>query len=157
MRPESTYFSKNQMSEQQEEQSADVDVVYDNWNDKETARLKAQFPAYIAALEGASVTELIFFYDGEGDEGDVYETEIIRTNEVEDLPRQLLSDLQEWALAALELVYSGWQNGDGARGSIHLDVVTQEITVHHSYRVYDFEEQSPTVALTAHYGEPSSD
>jgi hypothetical protein len=133
------------------EQSAEVEAVYDNWHAKKLAKITENFAAYIAALEGASVSEIIFSYEGEGDEGDVYDTSIVWAGEEpsDDLPTQLEEAIKEWALEVLGETYAGWQDGDGSRGEIHVEVATQQVTVCHEYRIWDYEKMDPRVVLTA--------
>jgi hypothetical protein len=119
-----------------------------------TAALAACKAAILPLLAAAGITLVKIEYDGGGDEGQVHEISAFTADgKAANLPsvecdqHQLnfdgsvtidtvdLSDaLTNLAESALEALYDGWENGEGAFGEVVIDVANGTVLLEHNTR-----------------------
>lgn len=106
---------------------------------------KPELGAILAALSAHNVTSIEIEYSGQGDEGDIDDVEFYATSEdgtlsMWDPPAktpdaELYSTAHElfgnFAYERLEKLYSGWENNEGARGTISIDLVANTVAIEH--------------------------
>lgn len=119
-------------------------IDYAEWQKAEEARLVEKLPGFVAALEAAGIEEIIFYYEGEGDEGSVHEVEFVQDGLAIVFENdQLEHDLTEFAHDLLTYQLGSWGDGNGGQGTLTFDVAKQTLTTQHSVRVYTFEDEDP--------------
>lgn len=100
----------------------------------------------IEQLEDAGVTRVVANYAGSGDEGWIEDVLLYRGEEqVEEAHygsfnygqggTDLTGSVQDWVHAELDRKAGGWENNEGAQGTITLDVKAREVEVDHSINV----------------------
>lgn len=112
-------------------------------------------PVLIGALAGLGAAHALIRYDGYGDQGAAEEvTALLPTASVADLSGEidyptrddwtgvtrmarasLESALTDFAEIVLAHHYCGWENGDGAVGTIEIHVADDSVVVEHAIRV----------------------
>lgn len=110
----------------------------------------------IEKLEDAKITEVDVNYAGSGDEGWIDDVILSRDGKpVEEghfgafaqAGSELAQAVETWAYAELERNAGGWENNEGAYGSIHLDVKTRHVAVDHNVNVETSESMPWSVSL----------
>ena len=116
------------------------------------ARAKAPI---LAIMAEAGIGHIAIDYDGGGDEGQVHEFQATNVaGEAAELPTvdcesvtlsyrgETISEivsfqdaLDAFASTALEALHDGWENGEGAYGTVEIDARTGEATLTHNIRV----------------------
>ena len=119
------------------------------------ARCKA---AFLPLLIGHGITRVEIHYDGSGDEGMVGDVvafadeqaaelpailcdhfSVEFNGEIESRPMQLEDALSTFAENAVCDHHYGWENGEGAHGTIMIDVATGAVTLTHNERFIDYD------------------
>lgn len=119
------------------------------------ARCKA---AFLPLLREHGITRVEIGYDGSGDEGFVGDVLAYSGNELADIPAiqcdhysldfkgevhtrtmQLEDALSAFGENAVCDHHCGWENGEGAHGTIAIDVASATITLTHNERFIDYE------------------
>ncbi len=130
----------------------------DDYQRRERQR-EARLPTYKAALlrllRRAKVDEAIIEYDGEGDDGQIDSVTLLDAMGtcLPDKPlsaraQQTFSDLhlfkdtlhgalEAFAWELLAIHHSGFENNEGAYGTIKIDVAEQTVEIVHSARIVD--------------------
>ncbi|QPI75520.1 DUF6878 family protein [Sphingobium sp. Cam5-1] len=133
---------------------ADIDEQLARVREAES-RCKA---AFLPLLAEHGITRVEIGYDGGGDEGSVGDVTAYAGDAVQDLPTilcdhfavewgggitsraiQLGDALSAFAENAASDHHSGWENGEGAWGTIEIDVASGAVTLTHNSRFIDYE------------------
>ncbi len=119
------------------------------------ARCKA---AFLPLLREQGITRVEIHYDGSGDEGSVSDVFAFAGDTATDLPdiqcdhvaleysgristqaMSLEDAVTAFADNAVCTHHSGWENGEGAHGTIEIDVASGAVTLTHNTRFIDYE------------------
>ncbi|WP_323810729.1 DUF6878 family protein [Sphingobium baderi] len=133
---------------------AEIDDQLGRVREAET-RCKASF---LPILAEHGITRVEIGYDGGGDEGSVGDVTAYAGNETRDLPSVLCDHFAvEWSgdmmIRAIQLEdalsafaenaasdhHRGWENGEGAWGTIAIDVASGAVTLTHNSRFVDYD------------------
>lgn len=133
---------------------AEIDEQLDRVREAE-ARCKA---AFLPILVEHGITRVEIVYDGGGDEGSVGDVTAYAGDEPRDLPPvlcdhfavewggditsraiQLEDALSAFAENAASDHHSGWENGEGAWGTIAIDVASGAVMLTHNSRFVDYD------------------
>lgn len=114
--------------------------------------------AFLPLLREQGITRVEIHYDGGGDEGSVSDVFAFAGDTATDLPAiqcdhvaldysgrintqamSLEDALNAFADNAVCTHYCGWENGEGAHGTIEIDVASGAVTLTHNTRFIDYE------------------
>jgi hypothetical protein len=99
----------------------------------------------LSTLLAEGITKVTLSYAGQGDEGSF--TEVFESDTENDLDDELREPLERLGYELLEEHYGGWENNEGAQGSITIDTATGAVEIHHGWPTTTYEYEDLQVKL----------
>lgn len=90
----------------------------------------------LAVATHPTATRMVAEYDGSGDDGGVQAVRLLAGDAELVVADPLLGHLFDWSEQLVaSAIGDGWYNGEGASGTVEVDLVSGKITVHNTYNV----------------------